>query len=84
MDRGAWRVPTVQSVSSVTQLCPTLCNARNCSPPGSSVHGIFQTRILEWVAISYAKDLPKLGIKPESPVYPALANLYHCATWEAQ
>ena len=34
----------------VAQLCLTLCNPMNCSPPGSSVHGIFQARILEWVA----------------------------------
>ena len=40
--------------SSVTQLCPTLCKHINCSPPGSSVHGIFQARILEWVAISFS------------------------------
>ena len=33
------------------QLCPTLCNAMDCSPPGSSVHGILQIRILEWVAV---------------------------------
>ena len=32
------------------QLCPALCDAMNCSPPGSSVHGILQARILEWVA----------------------------------
>ena len=37
--------------SSVAQLCPTLCNPMNCSPIGSSVHGILQARILEWVAI---------------------------------
>ena len=35
----------------VTQLCLTLCNPMDCSPPGSSVHGIFQARILEWVAM---------------------------------
>ena len=35
----------------VTQGCPTLCNPRDCSLPGSSAHGIFQARILEWVAI---------------------------------
>ena len=34
------------------QSCPTLHDPMDCSPPGSSVHGIFQTRILEWVAIS--------------------------------
>ena len=39
--------------------CPTLCNPTDCSPPGSSVYGIFQARILEWVAISSSPgDLP--------------------------
>ena len=38
-------------VCSVTQLCPTLWDPRDCSLPGSSVHRIFQARILEWVAI---------------------------------
>ena len=37
------------------QLCPTLCNPMDCSPPGSSVHGISQARILEWVAISFSR-----------------------------
>ena len=36
------------------QSCPTLCNPRDCSSPGSSVHGISQARILEWVAISFS------------------------------
>ena len=39
----------------VTQSCPTLCNHVDCSPPGSSVHGILQARILEWVAISFSR-----------------------------
>ena len=38
------------------------------SPPGSSYHGIFQARILEWVAISYSRDFLDPGIKPESLV----------------
>ena len=42
-------------VCSVAQLCPTLCDSRDCSPPGSSVHGILQARILEWVTISYSR-----------------------------
>ena len=42
------------SVCSVTQSCPTLCNLMDCSPPHSSVHGIFHAGILEWVAISYS------------------------------
>ena len=51
----------------VTQLCPTLCNPVDCSPPGSSIHGILQARILEWVAIPFSRDLPDPGIKPRSP-----------------
>ena len=39
----------------VTQLCPTLCNSKDCSPPDSSVHGILQARILEWVAIPFSR-----------------------------
>ena len=37
------------------QSCPTLCNPMDCSPPGSSVHGILQARILEWSAISFSR-----------------------------
>ena len=54
------------------QLCPTHCNSIVCSLPGSSVHGILQPRILEWVAAPFSKDLPDTGIKPMSPVAPAL------------
>ena len=39
----------------VAQSCPTPCNPMNYSPPGSSVHGIFQARILEWVAVSFSR-----------------------------
>ena len=39
----------------VAQSCPTLCNPMDCSPPGSSVHGILQARTLEWVAICFSK-----------------------------
>ena len=48
-------------------LCPTLCDPIDCSPPGFSVHGISQTRILEWVAISSPGDLPGSRIEPMSP-----------------
>ena len=40
---------------SVTKSCPTPCHPMDCFPPGSSVHGIFQVKILEWVAISFSK-----------------------------
>ena len=51
----------------VTKLCLTLCDPVDCSPPGSSVYGIFQARVLEWVAISFSRDLPDPGIEPGSP-----------------
>ena len=44
----------VKSESEVAQLCPTLSDPTDCSPPGSSVHGIFQARVLEWGAIAYS------------------------------
>ena len=42
-------------VNEVAQSCPTLCDPMDCSLPGSSVHGVFQARILEWVAISFSR-----------------------------
>ena len=42
-------------LSEVAQSCLTLCNPMECSPPGSSIHGILQARILEWVAISFSR-----------------------------
>ena len=56
--------------SEVTQSCPTLCNPMDCSLPGSSVHGIFQARVLEWVAIP-SPGIPNPGIKPRSPALQA-------------
>ena len=44
----------VKSESEVAQSCPTLRDPMDCSPPGSSVHGIFQARVLEWVAIAFS------------------------------
>ena len=44
-----------ESESEVTQSCPTLCDPMNCSLPGSSVHRVFQVRVLEWVAISFSR-----------------------------
>ena len=62
MDRGAWwatfRVCVCVCVclcAQSLQLCPTLCNPMDCSPPGFSVHGILQARTLEWVAMSSSR-----------------------------
>ena len=58
MDRGAWQATVhthTQVGCSVIQLCPILFDAMDCGPPGFSVLGILQARILEWVAISFSK-----------------------------
>ena len=58
----------------VAQSCLTLYDSMDCSPPGSSVHGILQARILEWAAISSSRDLPDPGVEPASLASPALAG----------
>ena len=50
------------------QSCPTLCDSMDCSPPGSSVHGILQARVLEWVPFPPTGALPHPGIESVSPV----------------
>ena len=68
--------------SSVTRSCPTLCNPIDCSPPGSSTHGIFQARILEWVATSFSRG----SSWPRDQAHISCIGrqiLYHWATWEA-
>ena len=53
----------------VPQSCPTLCDPVDCSPPGSSVHGIFQARVLEWIAIPFSRGIFLTeGLNPESEV----------------
>ena len=65
----------------VSKLCLTLCDPLDCSPPESSVYGILQATILEWVAISSSSRLPDPGIKP---TFPALQvgslSLSHCGS----
>ena len=67
------------------QSCLILCDPMNCSFSGSSVHDIFQAKILEWVALSYPGDLPHAGIKPSALASPALADGFFITstTWEA-
>ena len=75
-------------VSEAAQSCLTLCDPVDCSPPGSSVHGILQARILEWVAISWGLS----ELSSRSPVFLYSFSLgnwwhshsfwyYHCAIW---
>ena len=55
--RAYTQIPNTQKgkESEVAQSCPTLCDPMDCSLPGSSVHGIFQTIVLEWIAISFSR-----------------------------
>ena len=46
----------VKSESEVAQSCPTLHDPMDCGPPGSSIHGIFQARVLEWGAIAFSEQ----------------------------
>ena len=55
MAQNAIYIPWKWKESEVAQSCPTLCDPLDCSPPGSSVHGILQARILEWAAISFSR-----------------------------
>ena len=48
----------------------------DCSPPGSSVHGIFQAIIVDWVAMPFSRDLPDLGMEPKSPTLQADSLLF--------
>ena len=70
------------NVCSVAKSCPSLCDIMDCSPPGFSVHGILQARILEWVAISFSRR----SSWPRDQTHVSCIGrqiLYHWATREA-
>ena len=64
----------VKSESEVTQSCPTLSDPMDCSLPGSSVHGIFQARVLEWAATAFSaiEDCKNVFLVPRQWRYPLL------------
>ena len=66
-------------IKCVCVLCSVVSDSMDCSLPGSFVHGIFQARILEWVAISYSRDRTCIFFIS----YIGRQILYHSATWEA-
>ena len=70
----------------VVKSCLTLCNPKDCSPPGSSVHGISQARILECCHFPSPGDLLNPGTEPLYLVSPAVAGSFFTtnANWEAQ
>ena len=63
---------TAAAAAKSLQSCPTLCDPIDGSPPGSSVRGILQARILEWVAISSSRGPSRSRDQTECPVSPAL------------
>ena len=60
----------VKNEREVTQSCSTLHDPMDCSPPGPSVHGIFQARVLEWGAIAFSVDQPRQHIKKQIHHFP--------------
>ena len=66
----------VKSESEVTQSCLTLCDPMDCSLPGSSFHGIFQARVLEWVATAFSGTKHELASKMTFNIRP-LINACH-------
>ena len=80
----------VKSESEVAQSRPTPSDPMDCSPPGSSIHGIFQARVLEWVAIAFfgirsteyeMEKVNKLGKskREDTQSYPTLSDLMDCS-----
>ena len=85
MVRSLWQDELIENPTSVSakslQSCLTLCDPVDCSPPGSSVHGILQARRLEWVAMSSSRGssgppaLQVVSLWSEPPGKPLLNNL---------
>ena len=64
-----------ESESEVAQSCLTLCDPMDCILPGSSVHGIFQAKVLEWGAIAFSDDNPRQHIKSRDITLPTKVHL---------
>ena len=68
------QIESAMRVCSVTKLCPTFCDPKDCNLAGSSGHGISQARILDGLPFPPPGDLPDPGIEPPSLTSPALAG----------
>ena len=93
-----FKISTWEMKVKVTQSCPTLCDPMDCSLLGSSIHGILQTRILEWVAVpfsrgsSHSRDRTQVPLiagrflpsePPEKPKNTGVGNQWICPTQES-
>ena len=70
----------MEKESEVAQPCLTLCNPTDCNPPSSSIHGISQARVLEWIAISFSTG----SSQPRDRTLASRQILYHCTTYTQQ
>ena len=70
----------VKSESEVAQSCPTLSDPMDCSLPGSSIHGIFQARALEWGAIAFSNHKSRAEIN-ETETKKAIAKISETKSW---
>ena len=74
----------VKRESEVAQLCPTLCDPTDCRLPGSSVHGIFQARVLEWGASGILKSRVDITLSTKVRLVKAIVFpvvMYGCESW---
>ena len=69
----------VKSESEVAQSCPTLRDPMDCSPPGSSIHGIFQARVLEWGAIAFSSFCLAAAAAKLRQLCPTLCDPVDCS-----
>ena len=78
-------LPTELSHAELLQSCPTLCGPMNCSPPGSSVHGILQARYQSQLPFSTPGEIPDPGTEPVVLTSPSLVGMFFTtnATWES-
>ena len=64
-----WATSESEVKSEVAQSCPTLCDPMDCSLPGFSIHGIFQARVLEWVAVPFSQGSPLIFFRQCFPMF---------------
>ena len=70
----------VKSEREVAQSCPTLRNHMDCSPPGASIHGTFQVRVLKWVAIAFSDICPLSSVSSVAQSCLTLFDPMNCST----
>ena len=82
--KETWALLDAMCMWLVAQKCPSLCDVLDCSPAGSSVHGIFQARIMEWVAIAFSRGSSRLRDRTYIPYVSWLLDGFFTTrnTWE--